>query len=316
MEVMVQTQNTDFDFNTARSTPYSTSPSTPTRIGEYYFSAPTSPTRISSFYSDFADFLVVSDVEIVNDCGASVPFDWEEKPGKPKHSSQLHTKCEVDFAFDVNQEMAKISLSADELFDGGKIRPHFENQKRPLMDPILDSEKRGRVKVSSHRRTQSVTPMKTSDYEFKEEELIQFEQNKSSKPPLASSNSALSLSSSKGYIKWRLKDFFLFRSASEGRAIDKDPLQKYTQFFKKQEFYKRSSFKAIETPSSSRSGSMRRGRVSAHELHYTVNRAVSEDLKRKTFLPYKQGILGRFAFNPAVHAIANGFGLSRGSETD
>ncbi|KAJ6685925.1 hypothetical protein OIU79_015853 [Salix purpurea] len=50
--------------------------------------------------------------------------------------------------------------------------------------------------------------------------------------------------------------------------------------------------------------------VSAHELHYTANKAVSENLKKKTFLPYKQGFFGRLAFNPAAHALGNGFGTS------
>ncbi|KAL6995182.1 hypothetical protein U1Q18_005317, partial [Sarracenia purpurea var. burkii] len=74
----------------------------------------------------------------------------------------------------------------------------------------------------------------------------------------------------------------------------------------KHEDAKSSSFRSIE-----RSSSRRRGgpAISAQELHYTVNRAVLEDLKKNTFLPYKQGILGHLAFNPTVHALANGFGF-------
>nr|DAD30047.1 TPA_asm: hypothetical protein HUJ06_031515 [Nelumbo nucifera] len=48
-----------------------------------------------------------------------------------------------------------------------------------------------------------------------------------------------------------------------------------------------SSFRSIDS-----SGSRRRGPVSAHELHYMVNRVISE-LKKKTFLLYKQGLLER-----------------------
>jgi hypothetical protein len=301
MEVM---HNTDFDFKTPESSPYSTIPSTPTRIGDYYYSAPTSPSRVSTYYQDFDDFLVVNEEEdevveeIVKDCGASVPFKWEEKPGKPKYLSQLYKKSEDDFMFDVGPGMERSSVSADEIFAGGKIRPHFSNQEND--ERMLNREKRRRIR-GSHRRTQSVSaPEITSEYEFKEEESKQPELNKESESE--------SSSSSKGFSKWSFKDLFLFRSASEGRASDKDPLHKYMPFYKKQEFYKRSSFRAIDSPNGSRTGSMRH--VSAHELHYTLNRAVSEDLKKKTFLPYKQGILGRLAFNPALHAIANGFGIS------
>ncbi|KAL1543985.1 hypothetical protein AAHA92_20894 [Salvia divinorum] len=30
----------------------------------------------------------------------------------------------------------------------------------------------------------------------------------------------------------------------------------------------------------------------AHELHYTTNRAQAEEMKKKTFLPYRQGLFG------------------------
>ncbi|KVI06150.1 hypothetical protein Ccrd_015509 [Cynara cardunculus var. scolymus] len=33
-------------------------------------------------------------------------------------------------------------------------------------------------------------------------------------------------------------------------------------------------------------------KVYAHEIHYTTNRAVAEEMRRKTFLPYKSGLLG------------------------
>ncbi|KAJ0804847.1 hypothetical protein HanPI659440_Chr02g0042791 [Helianthus annuus] len=77
-------------------------------------------------------------------------------------------------------------------------------------------------------------------------------------------------------------------SASDGRAMDRDPLKKYSTNFRKYN----------QDIRNSGSVSKRRGRVSAHELHYNVNRAVSNDMKKKTYLPYKQGILGRFSFNP------------------
>lgn len=41
--------------------------------------------------------------------------------------------------------------------------------------------------------------------------------------------------------------------------------------------------------------SRRKGPVSAHELHYAMKKAESQDMKKKTFLPYRQGILGRLS---------------------
>lgn len=355
MEVMIPAHNLDFDFNSARSSPHVSAPSTPRRFGDYYFSAPTSPSHVSQFYKDFDDFLLAGD-----DGGgrlpSSVPFDWEEKPGTPK-SSLLVDNNGDDFAFDVSQDWETSSLSAEDLFDGGVIKPlkppprlqlppaeaafrdttaspvrkqrsqtrniiqgafsprHRSNREtdpfavaaRNAAKATASAPQRGRERgvvlsrPPSRRVARSLSPLRDAPSLWEEEEKEAPPQNGKN-----SSNAACSALSApnKAQKKWSLKDFFLFRSASEGRASDNDPLKKYTASFR------RSSFRSIDSPGSG-PGSRRRGPISAHEIHYTVNRAVSEDLKKKTFLPYKQGILGRLAFNPAVHALANGFGFSR-----
>ncbi|KAH6816958.1 hypothetical protein C2S51_000561 [Perilla frutescens var. frutescens] len=357
MEVVIPSHSSDFDFNSARSSPHVSAPSTPRRFGDYYFSAPTSPTHLSQFYKDFDGLLLAGDYGDGGGLPSSVPFDWEEKPGTPKSFAADNNIAE-DFAFDVSQNWETTStLSAEELFDGGVIKPlkppprlqlppeaafsttetyparkqrsHSRRIIQGAFSPRQKSNKetdpfavaarkaaeppsqRGRergVALSrppSRRAARSLSPLRdAAQYPWEEAE-------KETPPPqqngkINSSNGVCSALSApcKGPKKWSLKDFLLFRSASEGRAADKDPLKKYTATFR------RSSFRVIDSPGSG-SGSRRRGPVSAHELHYTINRAVSEDLKKKTFLPYKQGILGRLAFNPAVSALANGFGFSR-----
>lgn len=313
MEVLIPGQNNmDFDINTPKSPGLFAAPSSPTHNEDYYFSAPATPRQISQFYREFDEFLIKNSMEEVrrSSVSSSVPFDWEEKPGTPK---ALNVN-EDEFAFDVSQEIETLSLTADELFDGGKIRP----LKPPPSRQKTPERERGRERsVSSlsssrsiHRATRSLSPLRVSEYPWEECYNIHQQPHPSTniKPALTQSTSTLSSTSLKGYKKWRLKDLFLFRSASEGRATDKYPIKKYASLFKKHDDLKSSSFRSIDSPISS---SKRRGPISAHEMHYTMNRAVSEDLKKKTFLPYKQGILGRLAFNPAVHAIANGFGLSR-----
>ncbi|KAK8622288.1 hypothetical protein V6N13_117210 [Hibiscus sabdariffa] len=122
-----------------------------------------------------------------------------------------------------------------------------------------------------------------------------------------------SISFQKGNKKWKLKDLLLFRSASEGRATSiKEPFRKYSVLSKKEaaEDVKNASFRSSESASSSK---RRAHMVSAHELHYTANRAVTEEMRRRTFLPYKQGLLGCLGFNPGVHEISRGVGsLTRG----
>ncbi|GAB4839351.1 hypothetical protein Ancab_028878 [Ancistrocladus abbreviatus] len=174
---------------------------------------------------------------------------------------------------------------------------------------------RGRESTLSSSRTgrrgaKSLSPVRVRKYPADEE---QQQPNKprqpaaNSKPPLPSTAQSLS-SSSKGSRRWRLKDFLLFRSASEGRTSDKDPFRKYAAAYRKQEDIKNSGHNQTDSHSHTVPTSRRRPPTSAHEMHYNLNRAVSEDLKKKTFLPYKRGILGRLAVNPAVHALANGFG--------
>ncbi|XP_073032696.1 uncharacterized protein [Primulina eburnea] len=293
MEVILPSHTSDFDLNSARSSPH----------GEYYFSAPTSPSHLSQFYKDF-------DALVVAGSGGTVP-----KSSSPK------SLIGDDFSFYVSEEWETASqLSAEELFDGGVVKPLSLKPRPVRVDQLpkvatkkiqgprrknskgnaaAEITQRGRSektavnasKSSSRRAARSLSPIRDVEYQYWEDEKLQQSDN--------AKNSSTICSSYKGSKKWRLKDFFLLRSASEGRAAEKDHLKKHTAA------YMHSSFRAIDSPG------QRKGNVSAHELHYTVNRAVSQDLKKKTFLPYKQGILGRLAFNPAAHALANGFGFSR-----
>ncbi|KAE8674741.1 hypothetical protein F3Y22_tig00111718pilonHSYRG00012 [Hibiscus syriacus] len=346
MEVVIPAM--DFDFNSARSSPRSTAPCTPTRVGGggCFFSAPTSPARLSEFYREFDRFSMMGDRQCSRRSNSlAIPFDWEEKPGTPKSP---RVEEEDDFAFDFSEALEKTSLSAEQLFDGGKIKPlkppprlqvEEYNQKNPLLssprspksplsqgkkfireafsprkkkdrDPFetaietsrnqTDELRRGRErervedlsKNSSRRATRALSPYRVSTYPWEEEEEKQ-KQNESTISKPSSLNSKPSVSSNKvSSRKWRLRDFFLFRSASEGHATDKDRFRKYSSSF----------FKKPQDNSKSRDvGSVAGGsgrKVSAHEVHYAPNEAVSENMKKKTFLPYKHGILGRLALNP------------------
>ncbi|KAI4336947.1 hypothetical protein L6164_015415 [Bauhinia variegata] len=328
MEVMIASLNTDFDFSGARTSPYLSAPSSPKRFGEYYLSAPTSPSRLSDFYRDFDYF-----------SSSSIPFGWEEKPGTPRGASKSKVGDDDDgddndFAFFVSQESEKSSLSAEELFDGGKIKPlkppprleaeGFASPKSPLLSPrqprspiaqgkkiIRDAfsprkeketdQRRGRDRNpaavlsssnSGRRATRSQSPYRVSRYMLEEERDAQQQSRKEESSSNSRPGALSNPSSSKSSRKWSLRDILLFRSASEG--ANKDPTRKYSVLYRKPEDSKNSSFKSIDSQSPGH-GLRRKGRISAHELHYTMKKAESQDLKKKTFLPYKQGILGRLA---------------------
>ncbi|KAF3320784.1 hypothetical protein FCM35_KLT14918 [Carex littledalei] len=188
--------------------------------------------------------------------------------------------------------------AADELFEGGMIRPMISNSSSQfhqpsLSSPVLDlgeeprSEERGRSSssLSANNRTgaRSLSPIRGN---------TQF--NHSQAP---SSQTGSLARDSGGSKKWRLKDLFLFRSASEGRATgggSKDPLRKYTLL---------SSTSSSDIKYSNTSnGSMRKG---MHERHYMMNRAATEELKKKTPLPFHRNTLfGYLRSNPAIHSIS------------
>ncbi|ESQ50982.1 hypothetical protein EUTSA_v10022784mg [Eutrema salsugineum] len=312
IEAAAEETATELIFDSTTSSPYITAPSSPTRFGKnnaFFFSAPTSPSPSTS---------------------SNTPYDWEDQPRTPKKRSA--SDLDDDFEFNFSGQLDKSSFSAaDELFDGGKIRPLRLSPTPPAVcSPRSralekkDSDRgRDRSPGSSsrydHKGSRSMSPLRVSDIMVDEEEV-----HKSTK--IVSSNTSNQKSSvflsailfpGRAYKKWKLNDLLLFRSASDGRPVPtNESLKRYDIRTKKEvEEAKNSSIRSRESCDSSVSRSRRRhgAMVSAHEMHYTENRAVSEELKRKTFLPYKQGWLGCLGFNPAVHEIARVGSLSRAS---
>lgn len=288
--------------DSASTTPYISASSSPQRrYGAFFLSAPTSPARVS----------------------AEVPFDWEEKPGTPKSrdetSSTIHD--EDDFVFDFSGQLETSSVSAaDELFDGGKIRPLKPPPRLQYDQKPFDSPRSPKQRFK-HRNNKEFDPFATAIEHTPRTERIekpkktrslsvpdmQFDHESNQETTKTSSYSLCSVSSSISlwYRKWKLKDLFLFRSASEGRAKSKDQLNRFLKTTReKEEDAKTSSFRstASSVGSSSVSTSLiRRREVSPHELHYTLNRALSEEMKRKTFLPYKKsGVLDCLGFFPSM----------------
>ncbi|KAK1427386.1 hypothetical protein QVD17_16069 [Tagetes erecta] len=235
--------------------------------GGYYTSTPSSPTQLTELYWELDD----GANQHCNRTVAAVPFAWEEKPGVPKTMPGFFSQD--DFSFDVSGQLDSSSVPAEDLFHGGVIRTvdlsHQEgkvNKERGRERGISSS----RVPSSRSRRTRSLPPD------------ISEHRGQQMAPPSSVS------SSDNGSRIWSFIDLLLFRSASDGRAMDADPLKKYSAKFRKHD----------QDIRNSGSMSKRTGRLSAHELHYNVNRAVSIDMKKKTYLPYKQGLLGKFSFNP------------------
>ncbi|XP_062190279.1 uncharacterized protein LOC133893299 [Phragmites australis] len=228
------------------------------------------------------------------------------------------------------QEATPILAAADELFEGGRIRPL--NTPHPsilLVDDTsasyscprsprragarggdqAEASERGRssrpAPVStalsrSRRATRSLSPFRGGG---EDDELP-------SSPP--SPRTSMMRGCGSGSKKWRLKDFFLFRSASEGRATgggSKDPLFKYTMLSSSSSFAHSQKLKSGDG-----SASMRKGRgstASASDIPYTVNRAAAEDMRRRTTTPlpfHRNSLFGYLRSNPAIHSISRKLG--------
>lgn len=303
---------TEINFDSTTSSPYITAPSSPTRFGNnnpFFFSAPTSPSPSTS---------------------SNIPFDWEDQSRTPKKRSA--SDFDDDFEFNFSGQLEKTSFSAaDELFDGGKIRPLRSSLTPPALSSpgsskVLEREVTDRGRDPSpgsssrydRKGSRSMSPLRVSDIMVEDDEV---QSTKMVASNTSNQKSSVFLSAilfpGRAYKKWKLKDLLLFRSASDGRPVPtKESLKRYDILTKREaEEARSSSIRSIESSDSSVSMSRRRhgAVVSAHEIHYTENRAVSEELRRKTFLPYKQGWLGCLGFNPAVHEIARVGSLSRTS---
>ncbi|XP_039068755.1 uncharacterized protein LOC120215021 [Hibiscus syriacus] len=299
MEIEVPVPAIEFNFDSTCSSPYMTAPSSPQRFDNFFNSVPTTP----SFYQQ------------------------PKRKGGDTIDGEDGGGCK-DFKFDFSGHLERTSLSAEELFDGGKIRPlrpqqhDFDpseassetshggvvllveqpkrKQEEEQEDKNIQWGQRGRERTHNvHKKTRSLSPFRVSDimFETKEESSSKSTiscNTSNSKSYVDSILSAISLPFGNG--KWKLKDILLFRSASESRATTSEDSirRKYGVLCRKEpEDVKISSFRSTESIGSV---SRRRGPVSAHELHYKTNRAVSVEMKRKTYLPYRKGLLGCMDF--------------------
>ncbi|WOH13837.1 hypothetical protein DCAR_0933348 [Daucus carota subsp. sativus] len=271
----------EFNFTSTSTSPYVTAPSSPQRFGTYIFTtAPTTPSRAAPHGTT----------------PSTIPFNWEEKPGTPKSvSSHYDTDVDEDFAFDFSGYLEPPSLlPADELFSGGKIKPlklklppRLNNLETNLIN--LESPKSPRAKIKEALTlTLSFSPRKKSSDDFDPFAAAMEETRRPEKVPAAN-----------WYKKWKLKNLLLFRSASEGHKEKYELLKKSG----KNRDSKNWSFRSVDNDGG---GSVGSRKMSAHEWHYTVNRSVAEEMRKKTYLPYKQGFFGCLGFRVSgVHEISN-----------
>ncbi|TKW28793.1 hypothetical protein SEVIR_3G351300v4 [Setaria viridis] len=257
----------------ACSTPFVSAPSSPARDPSFsaagcFYSAPASPARGGPGTED--------------DYGCELGFDFD-----------------FDFSSRCPSPAAAAMSSADELFHNGQIRPMrlASFLLRPQALPPLNgdvqagrpappppeaeakaapADERGRFRSRSvHRRSRSLSA--ASSGEAVAGEVAPSASRSSSSSSTASSASS---SSSRSYRRWGFLKDFLHRSKSDSSKHPPQPSNPLPP---------PPAPKRNLSPAASRGRGRARG--SAHARLYEARRAETEEMRRRTFLPYRQGLL-------------------------
>ncbi|XP_050223628.1 uncharacterized protein LOC126673501 [Mercurialis annua] len=198
---------------------------------------------------------------------------------------------------------------------------------------------------SLRRRTRSLSPLRsTSSYEFDEDEkeikkINEIsdleEENVTIKNNLeeevttgpCSGSSSRSSSAGRNSKRWVFLKDFLYRSKSEGRSNNKfwsnisfspakeknKPINTTATPSKGNNFcldsQKMKANSGHQSSSKKPVNGLGKKRVptSPHELHYKASKAQAEEMRKKTFLPYRQGLLGCLGFSSKGYGAMNGF---------
>ncbi|GJN05112.1 hypothetical protein PR202_ga22717 [Eleusine coracana subsp. coracana] len=300
------------------STPFVSAPSSPTRDhhhhnllpyhhhhGACFFSAPASPTRSSG------------------ESGGGLDFDF-------------------DFSSRFPSPSAAAMSSADELFCNGQIRlaAALLQPQQPATDTLSSSEagaeeemeavsdERGRVR----RKARSMSPFRShwrrspspAAADEPASAVPAASRSSSSSSTASSASSSSSSSSRQGSRRWGFfKDLLLHRSKSDGgkthhhsrhlpppAAASPKPAASHSP---SPAGRTRGPGTAARSTTTGRSGRRR----SAHERLYEARRAEAEEMRRRTYLPYRQGVLlfGCIGIGSRVHGLARGFNAAVSSRS-
>ncbi|KAJ6694468.1 hypothetical protein OIU85_005179 [Salix viminalis] len=309
------------DFDSTCSTPYVSAPSSPGRPGSgpvnggFFYSCPASPMHfaITSSAAERRSFASSPD--------KSVPIGYE-------------FEFSAKFGSTGSGQTGSMS-SADELFLNGQIRPmklssHLERPQvlSPLLD--LDNEEedgdsgnddefmngsrkgsdngesmpRGRdlrlKNKSLRRRTRSMSPLRSTSFEDYDEENKNWRCKAlpQSLPHLQAKEKSKQLS---GGVQLGVSKEKSSGGGNNNGTVPGGESQKV----------KGNSGQGSSSSSSSGKKPVngvgkRRVPVSPHELHYKASRAQAEEMRKRTFLPYRQGLFGCLGFSSKGYGAMNG----------
>ncbi|KAM7275863.1 hypothetical protein ACFE04_017729 [Oxalis oulophora] len=331
------------DFDSTCSTPYVSAPSSPGRglppsHHGYFFSAPASPMHFV-----LSSSATCSHVDTTSSTTQTDDFEFSSRFSS-NGTTAVGLVRSADELF-LNGQIRPIKL-ASHLQKPQILAPliDLEDDEDNVDDEgegdAVNGNRRGRDKLklrsrSVHRKARSLSPLRNAEFQWRDnkednDKIITIEPENEIEPvstettPSGSASTSRSSSTSgRNSKKWiSFKDLLYYRSKSEGRANSKDKFWSNISFSptkekkiseslqkpkQKQTERKKSGLGRPENGvAAKRRGSSGHG-PSPHELHYTVNRAQAEEMKKRTYLPYRQGLFGCLGFSSKGYSAFNGF---------
>ncbi|GJV52825.1 hypothetical protein Tco_1448566 [Tanacetum coccineum] len=327
------------DFDSACSTPFVSAPSSPGRTsyangavgggGGFFYSAPASPIHFMISSSSSSKKVSLTSPE------PSGPFQFETET--ETLTAESMTSADELFLNGQIRPMKHLQVLSP-LLD-------TDNENENENDDDVTNDVRGREHLGSNRskslrrRARSMSPLRNNSntFEWFPTEINEIKQetdnnnNTNDKDKInemeTTPSGASSRSSSVGRSskRWVFLKEFLYRSKSEGRTSTSTSHTNNIKFWTSLSFNKDKKLSDENLPAVKGKGKVsgdgnvtakkavngvsnrRVGGRSAHEVHYTMNRAQAEEMRRKTYLPYKQGLLGCLGFSSKSYGAMNGF---------
>ncbi|KAL7157709.1 hypothetical protein ABFS83_02G095400 [Erythranthe nasuta] len=322
------------------STPYVSAPSSPGRdapLSGYYYSAPASPMH---FMLSSATNYTSSAASASASTDASCSFDFDFSATLPSSgcaSPESMTSADELFC---NGQIRPMKLSSH------LRRPQLLDPLIESDDDVSEDQTFGRGRElkfrsgSLRRRARSMSPMRSSTTPFHRDtdddckNIANTDDDDDDKSPrttdadannleeeeeeekggTTSETAAACASRSSSSKRWVFLKEFLYRSKSEGRNDYGHKFWGSLSAFSPVVKDKKMTAPATKTKqqintkrSVSKDNNGKRRPASAHEVHYNAKRAQAEEMRKKTFLPYRQGLFGCLGFNSKGYAAINGF---------
>ncbi|KAM0871375.1 hypothetical protein ACQ4PT_039424 [Festuca glaucescens] len=334
----------------------------PFDLFQHFASAPASPARAAAIYAQFsadADDGADRDAGYDHDqddgfqprasystrtVPSAVPFDWEERPGKPKHgytSSAAATtngdaeEADFDFGVLLDRSAQKVSelTTAEELFDEGKIRPLKPPPRLLESGSVGSSPRSARSTMWSPRlrglggpgpdfdpfatamanasKAPALSPLGAA---AKDAVIDAGTETVSMNPESVASPRSVPLTTAAGNgggrKKWRLTDLLLFRRLSaKGRAtasgnISREPVFKYSPVQHLGTPVKKTAAEPVGA-----SGDASLAGKQKKQSKYAAASAAG-DGSGMAAARHKQSLMGCVRLNPGLHRLAKGLNVS------